>query len=86
MITRRNLLTIFRTPEAILPPIAISIFFLFIYESTLGGASNFLPGLAATATWAYPASVHRQRVALRGGHRAQNLVRDVSSGTSTSCC
>ena len=34
MLTKRNLITIFRTPEALLPPIAISFFFLVIYQST----------------------------------------------------
>ena len=44
LLTRRNLVTIFRTPEALIPPIAISVFFLLIYESTLGQAAGFVPG------------------------------------------
>ena len=31
LLTRRNLMTIARTPEALLPPIGISIFFLIVY-------------------------------------------------------
>ena len=41
LLTWRTLVTIFRTPESILPPIAISLFFLVIYESTLGKAAGF---------------------------------------------
>jgi ABC-2 type transport system permease protein len=81
MITRRNLLTIFRTPEAILPPIAISIFFLIIYESTLGGASNFLPGLAGNSYLGFILPLSIVSASLSGaGIAAQNLVRDVASG------
>jgi len=81
LITRRNLLTIFRTPEAILPPIAISIFFLVIYESTLGGASNFLPGLAGNSYLGFILPLSIVSSSLSGaGIAAQNLVRDVSSG------
>ena len=34
LLSRRNLVNIFRTPEALIPPIAISVFFLVIYQST----------------------------------------------------
>ena len=36
----RSLTTLLRTPEALLPPVAISIFFLVIYQSTLGKAAG----------------------------------------------
>ena len=49
LITWRNLLTIFRTPEALLPPLGISIFFLVIYDSTLGKASGFIPELGGNS-------------------------------------
>jgi hypothetical protein len=49
LLTRRNLTAIFRTPEALIPPIAISVFFLLIYESTLGGAASFVPGLSGNS-------------------------------------
>ena len=45
MVTRRNLTVILRTPQALLPPLIISVFFLVIYESTLGEAAGFLPRL-----------------------------------------
>jgi hypothetical protein len=44
----RSLTTIMRTPEALLPPVAISIFFLVIYQSTLGKASSFIPGIGGS--------------------------------------
>lgn len=81
MITWRNLVTIFRTPEAIVPPIGISIFFLVIYQSTLGGASNFLPGLSGNSYLGFilPLSIVSSSLA-GAGIAAQNLVRDVASG------
>src|SRR5689334_22245448 len=45
-LTWRYLVTMFRTPAAVVPGLLISVFFLLVYQSTLGGASNFLPGLA----------------------------------------
>lgn len=45
-LTWRYLVTVFRTPAAVIPSLLISVFFLLVYNSTLGGASNFLPGLA----------------------------------------
>ena len=47
--TWRSLTTIFRTPVALFPPLAISIFFLVIYESTLGGAAAFIPNLSGNS-------------------------------------
>ncbi|NPV67251.1 MAG: ABC transporter permease [Anaerolineae bacterium] len=77
----RNLVTISRTPEAILPPVAISVFFLVIYQSTLGGAASFLPGLAGKSYLGFilPLSIISSSLA-GAGIAAQNLVRDLSSG------
>jgi hypothetical protein len=47
--THQNLVTIFRRPAAVLPPIAISLFFLVIYNSALGEASGFIPSLGANS-------------------------------------
>ncbi len=81
LITWRSLVTIFRTPEAIIPPIGISVFFLVIYESTLGGASNFLPGLSGNSYLGFILPLSIVSASLSGaGIAAQNLVRDVSSG------
>ncbi len=81
LITWRNLVTIFRTPEALLPPFGISIFFLVIYESTLGGAANFLPGLSGNAYIGFILPLSIVSASLGGaGIAAQNLVRDIESG------
>jgi ABC-2 type transport system permease protein len=81
LITWRNLLTIFRTPQAILPPLVISIFFLVIYESTLGGAAGFLPGLSGNSYLGFILPLSIVSSALSGSSiAAQNLVRDIESG------
>jgi ABC-2 type transport system permease protein len=81
LVTWRNLLTIFRTPEALLPPIAISIFFLVIYESTLGTAAGFIPDLSGNSYLGFilPLSIVSSSLA-GAGIAAQNLVRDIESG------
>lgn len=81
LVTWRNLLTILRTPEAILPPIAISIFFLVIYDSTLGKASGFIPDLGGNSYLGFILPLSIVSASLSGaGIAAQNLVRDVESG------
>ena len=81
LVTWRNLVTIFRTPQAILPPIAISVFFLVIYESTLGGAAAFIPNLGGNAYIGFILPLSIVSSALSGsGISAQNLVRDIESG------
>ena len=81
LVTWRNLVTIFRTPQAILPPIAISIFFLVIYESTLGKAAGFIPSLSGNSYLGFilPLSIVSSSLA-GAGIAAQNLVRDIESG------
>ena len=80
LLTKRNLLTIFRTPEALIPPIAISVFFLVIYKSTLGKASGFIPNIGGSYLgFILPLSI--VSASLSGaGIAAQNLVRDIESG------
>jgi ABC-2 type transport system permease protein len=71
---------IFRTPEALLPPIAISVFFLIIYESTLGRAANFIPNIqGGYLGFILPLSI--VSASLSGaGIAAQNVVRDIERG------
>jgi ABC-2 type transport system permease protein len=81
LVTRRNLVTIFRTPEALLPPLAISVFFLIIYQSTLGRASGFIPSLGANSYLGFILPLSIVSSSLSGsGIAAQNLVRDIESG------
>lgn len=80
LLTRRNLVTIFRTPEALLPPIAISIFFLVIYKSTLGKASGFIPEIGGSYLgFILPLSIVSSSLS-GAGIAAQNLVRDIERG------
>lgn len=81
LVTWRNLLVIFRTPQALLPPLVISIFFLVIYESTLGEAAGFLPGLSGNSYLGFILPLSLVSSALSGSSLAsQNLVRDIESG------
>jgi ABC-2 type transport system permease protein len=81
LLTWRNLVTIARTPEALLPPIAISIFFLIIYESTLGKAAGFVPELGGSSYLGFILPLSIVSASLGGaGIAAQNLVRDIESG------
>jgi ABC-2 type transport system permease protein len=80
MLARRNLVTIFRTPEAILPPIFISIFFLVIYQSTLGRAAGFIPDIGGSYLgFILPLSIVSSSLS-GAGIAAQNLVRDIERG------
>lgn len=80
LLTWRTLVTIFRTPESILPPIGISLFFLVIYESTLGKAAGFLPNIGGSYLgFILPLSI--VSASLSGaGIAAQNVVRDIERG------
>jgi ABC-2 type transport system permease protein len=81
LITLRSLVTIFRTPEALLPPVAISLFFLIIYDSTLGKAASFIPDLGTNSYLGFILPLSIVSSSLSGaGVAAQNLVRDLESG------
>ncbi len=76
----RTLTTLLRTPEALLPPLAISIFFLVIYQSTLGKASSFIPGIGGSYLgFILPLSIVSGSLS-GSGIAAQNLVRDIERG------
>lgn len=80
LLTWRTLVTIFRTPESILPPIGISLFFLVIYESTLGKASGFLPNIGGSYLgFILPLSIVSSSLS-GAGIAAQNMVRDIERG------
>lgn len=80
LVTWRNLVTIFRTPAALLPPMAISIFFLVIYDSTLGKASSFIPNIGGSYLgFILPLSIVSSSLS-GAGIAAQNLVRDIQTG------
>ncbi len=81
LLTWRSLITIFRTPEALLPPMAISLFFLIIYDSTLGEAAAFIPNLGSNSYLGFILPLSIVSASLSGaGIAAQNLVRDIKTG------
>ncbi|MBK8986709.1 MAG: ABC transporter permease [Chloroflexi bacterium] len=81
LVTWRNLVTIFRTPVALVPPLVISIFFLVIYESTLGKAAAFIPNLSGNSYLGFILPLSIISSSLSGsGIAAQNMVRDIESG------
>lgn len=81
LVTWQNLLTIFRRPEAVLPPIGISLFFLLIYDSTLGGAASFIPNLGGNSYLGFILPLSIVSSSLSGaGIAAQNLVRNIEGG------
>jgi ABC-2 type transport system permease protein len=80
LLVRRNLVTVSRTPEALIPPIAISVFFLVIYNSTLGRAAGFVPDIGGSYLgFILPLSIVSSSLA-GAGIAAQNLVRDIEGG------
>lgn len=80
-LTWRYLVTVFRTPAAVIPGLLISVFFLLVYQSTLGGASNFLPGLAGKSYLGFILPLSVVSAALSGaGVAGQAIVRDIASG------
>lgn len=81
MMTRRSLTTNLRVPAAILPGMVISLFFLVIYELTLGGASNFLPGLSGKSYLGFILPLSVVSAALSAsGIAGQSIVRDIERG------
>ncbi|MCB9450331.1 MAG: ABC transporter permease [Anaerolineaceae bacterium] len=81
MLTWRSLVTIFRTPAAVIPTLLISAFFLFVYNASLGNASNFLPGLAGKSYLGFILPVSVVSAALSGaGVAGQSIVRDLENG------
>lgn len=77
----RGLLTSFRVPAVILPPLVISIFFLLVYNATLGGASSFLPGLRGQSYLGFILPLSIISASLSGaGVAGQSIVRDIESG------
>lgn len=80
LLVTRNLVTVLRTPEALLPPIGISVFFLVIYKSTLGKAAGFIPDIGGSYLgFILPLSIVSSSLA-GAGVAAQNLVRDIERG------
>ena len=80
LIVKRNLITMARMSWALIPPFAMSVFLVIIYESTLGKAASFIPTLEGDyLSFILPLSIVTSSVA-GAGISAQNLVRDLEGG------
>ncbi|NOK85757.1 MAG: hypothetical protein GFH27_549367n72 [Chloroflexi bacterium AL-W] len=79
MMTKRSMITLLRTPEAILPNLFIGAFFIFVYDAALGGTTDFLPGLQGVNYIAFvlPLSIISSSLNAPAG---QAMVRDIESG------
>ena len=79
MMMWRTLITNIRVPAGILPPLIISVFFLFVYEASLSGAANFFLRGQSYLGFILPLSV--VSAALSGaGVAGQSIVRDIENG------
>ncbi len=76
----RSLVTMIRTPAAVLPAVLISVFFLLIYQGSFSEAATFLPGLGDNyLAFILPFSLIS--AALSGSSVVgQNIVRDIENG------
>jgi ABC-2 type transport system permease protein len=80
MMTRRSITTLLRTPAAIVPNIIISVFFLVIYNSALGGITDIPFGpLAGIDYLAFTLPVAIISASLNAP-AGQAMIRDVTSG------
>jgi ABC-2 type transport system permease protein len=80
LLVTRNLTTMARMPWALIPPFAMSVFLVIVYESTLGKAAGFIPSLEGDyLNFILPLSIVTSSVAA-AGISAQNLVRDLEGG------
>ncbi|MBK8135224.1 MAG: ABC transporter permease [Chloroflexi bacterium] len=79
MLTRRTLITNFRDPASILPPLLISVFFLLVNSATLSGAAQFFLAGQSYLGFIVPLTIISS--ALSGASIAgQSIVRDIERG------
>lgn len=82
LLVGRSLRNALRVPAAIIPSIAISVFFLFVYNSGLGSVSQ-LPGFKGSyLAFIIPVSIASGAVG-GAGLAGQALIRDMESGYFT---
>lgn len=79
MLAKRTIITNFRDPAAVIPPLLISIFFLLVNSSTLSGAANFfLPGQSYLG-FIVPLTIISASLS-GAGIAGQSIVRDIERG------
>jgi ABC-2 type transport system permease protein len=82
LIIKRSLLTTARVPAALIPNVAISVFFLFVYNAGLSSVAN-LPGFKGSYLgFILPVSIVSAAIG-GAGSAGQSLVRDIESGYFT---
>lgn len=82
LLVRRSLLISLRTPAALIPNFAISVFFLFVFNAGLSSVAS-LPGFKGSyLAFIIPVSIVSGSVG-GAGIAAQALVRDIESGYFT---
>jgi ABC-2 type transport system permease protein len=81
MLAIRSLKLSFRNPAEVLPGFFISVFFLVVYQASLGNASGFLPGLAGKSYIGFilPLSIASSALS-SAGVAGQSIVRDIENG------
>lgn len=79
MMTGRSLLVLTRLPATIVPNLIIGAFFLFVFESAIGGSAGFLPGLESVDYLAFilPFSIISGALNAPAG---QAMIRDLENG------
>ena len=79
MLAWRSLVVTLRTPAVVIPSLIISVFFLLVYEATLGDAANFFLSGQSYLGFILPLSI--VSAALSGaGTAGQAIVRDIENG------
>jgi ABC-2 type transport system permease protein len=82
LLIKRSLINILRTPAATIPNIAISVFFLFVYNGGLSSVSS-IPGFVGSYLgFILPVSIVTAAVG-GAGSAGQNLIKDIDSGYYT---
>jgi ABC-2 type transport system permease protein len=82
LLIRRSLRDSLRTPAALIPNVAISVFFLFVFNAGLSSVAN-LPGFKGSyLAFIIPVSIVSASVG-GAGTAGQSLVRDLESGYFT---
>jgi ABC-2 type transport system permease protein len=82
LLIKRSLINIIRTPAATIPSIAISVFFLFVYNSGLSSVAS-IPGFVGSYLgFILPVSIVSAAVS-GAGLSGQNLIKDIENGYYT---
>lgn len=79
MMSRRSLVLLLRSPAEFIPSIAIGVFFLLIFDASLGRTANFLPDLRGVDYIAFILPLSVINAAL-GSPAGQAMVRDLENG------